>query len=121
MGSDVTASRNVLHASTKLSRRSLATVQDTPVRRYGGLKDQDRIFTNIYSRHDHGIKGAMVHILPLSRLSVLLGTHFNSFHLRLVVIGTVQRISSLKVIAGSSTLSKKVVFEVEEVLVSLRD
>lgn len=41
-------------------RRSFATVQDVPVRRYGGLKDQDRIFTNIFSRHDHGIKGAMV-------------------------------------------------------------
>ena len=41
-------------------RRTFATVQDPPVRRYGGLKDQDRIFTNAYSRHDHGIKGALV-------------------------------------------------------------
>jgi NADH dehydrogenase (ubiquinone) flavoprotein 1 len=40
--------------------RGYATVQDTPVRRYGGLKDQDRIFTNAYCRHDHGIKGAQV-------------------------------------------------------------
>jgi NADH dehydrogenase (ubiquinone) flavoprotein 1 len=39
--------------------RSLATVADPPVRRYGGLKDQDRIFTNLFCRHDHGIKGAM--------------------------------------------------------------
>ncbi|TFK22006.1 NADH-ubiquinone oxidoreductase 51 kDa subunit [Coprinopsis marcescibilis] len=39
--------------------RSLATVADTPVRRYGGLKDQDRIFTNAYLRHDHGLKGAL--------------------------------------------------------------
>jgi NADH dehydrogenase (ubiquinone) flavoprotein 1 len=38
--------------------RSLATVADPPVRRYGGLKDQDRIFTNLFCRHDHGIKGA---------------------------------------------------------------
>ncbi|KAG5641073.1 NADH-ubiquinone oxidoreductase 51 kDa subunit, mitochondrial precursor [Asterophora parasitica] len=38
--------------------RSLATVADPPVRRYGGLKDQDRIFTNVYCRHDHGLKGA---------------------------------------------------------------
>ena len=45
-------------------RRSFATVQDPPVRRYGGLKDQDRIFTNAYCRHDHGIKGAMVRIRP---------------------------------------------------------
>ncbi|KAG2081777.1 NADH-binding subunit of NADH:ubiquinone oxidoreductase [Suillus cothurnatus] len=40
-------------------RRGLATVADPPVRRYGGLKDQDRIFTNAYCRHDHGIKGAL--------------------------------------------------------------
>lgn len=40
--------------------RTFATVQDPPVRRYGGLKDQDRIFTNVYCKHDHGIKGAMV-------------------------------------------------------------
>ena len=34
-------------------------VQDrAPVRRYSRLKDQDRIFTNAYCRHDHGIKGA---------------------------------------------------------------
>jgi NADH dehydrogenase (ubiquinone) flavoprotein 1 len=51
------AQRNTKAASAK---RSFATVQDTPVRRYGGLKDQDRIFTNVHSRHDHGIKGAMV-------------------------------------------------------------
>jgi hypothetical protein len=45
-------------------RRALATVADPPVRHYGGLKDQDRIFTNVYSRHDHGIKGAMVRTYP---------------------------------------------------------
>ncbi len=50
-------------------RRSFATVQDTPVRRYGGLKDQDRIFTNAYCRHDHGIKGATVR--PRSNLAPL--------------------------------------------------
>ncbi|KAJ6567600.1 NADH-binding subunit of NADH:ubiquinone oxidoreductase [Mycena vulgaris] len=38
--------------------RTFATVADPPVRRYGGLKDQDRIFTNAYCRHDHGLKGA---------------------------------------------------------------
>ena len=32
--------------------------QDMPVRRYGGLKDQDHIFTNAYCRHNRGIKGA---------------------------------------------------------------
>ena len=39
-------------------------MQDTPVRRYGGLKDQDRIFTNAFCRHDHGLKGAQVRFLP---------------------------------------------------------
>lgn len=45
---------------TQSSSRSFATVADPPVRRYGGLKDQDRIFTNAYCRHDHGLKGAQV-------------------------------------------------------------
>lgn len=55
-------------------RRSFATVQDPPVRRYGGLKDQDRIFTNAYCRHDHGIKGAMVclHVHLFARTGNLL-------------------------------------------------
>jgi NADH dehydrogenase (ubiquinone) flavoprotein 1 len=44
---------------SSISRRTLATVADTPVRRYGGLKDQDRIFTNLYCKHDHTLKGAM--------------------------------------------------------------
>ncbi|KAJ7856653.1 hypothetical protein B0H14DRAFT_2752327 [Mycena olivaceomarginata] len=39
-------------------KRGFATVADPPVRRYGGLKDQDRIFTNAYCRHDFGLKGA---------------------------------------------------------------
>jgi len=49
-------------ACRKLPSRSLATstAADIPVRHYGGLKDQDRIFTNAYCRHDHGLKGAMV-------------------------------------------------------------
>ncbi|CAE6346841.1 unnamed protein product [Rhizoctonia solani] len=44
-------------ASARLVR-SFATVQEPPARTYGGLKDQDRIFTNAYCRHDHGLKGA---------------------------------------------------------------
>ncbi|KIL58483.1 hypothetical protein M378DRAFT_27540 [Amanita muscaria Koide BX008] len=48
-------SRHLLPRST----RSMATVADPPVRRYGGLKDQDRIFTNAYCRHDFGLKGAL--------------------------------------------------------------
>ncbi|KAM0750101.1 NADH-ubiquinone oxidoreductase 51 kDa subunit, mitochondrial [Meredithblackwellia eburnea MCA 4105] len=46
------------------ARRTLATVQDPPAppprkTTFGGLRDQDRIFTNAYMKHDHGIKGAM--------------------------------------------------------------
>jgi hypothetical protein len=56
-----------------IAKRSFATVQDTPVRRYGGLKYQDRIFTNVHSRHDHGIKGAMVrHFTPTLQWDMLL-------------------------------------------------
>ena len=39
--------------------RGLATVQDPPKRVYGGLKDQDRIFTNLYSHHGADLKSAM--------------------------------------------------------------
>jgi NADH dehydrogenase (ubiquinone) flavoprotein 1 len=40
--------------------RSFATVQDNapPVRHYGGLKDQDRIFTNLYGAHGGDLKSA---------------------------------------------------------------
>ncbi|KAI8870614.1 NADH dehydrogenase flavoprotein 1 [Ramicandelaber brevisporus] len=46
-----------------IQRRGLATVADQvhPVsapRSYGGLKDEDRIFTNLYGRHDFGLEGA---------------------------------------------------------------
>ena len=40
-------------------KRSLATVTDAPKRTYGNLKDQDRIFQNLYSHHDPGLKSAM--------------------------------------------------------------
>ncbi len=39
--------------------RSFATVQDgTPKRTYGGLKDQDRIFQNLYGRYPPDLKHA---------------------------------------------------------------
>lgn len=41
------------------SVRGFATVTDTPVRHYGGLKDQDRIFTNVFCKGDPYLKGAM--------------------------------------------------------------
>ncbi|KAI0033858.1 hypothetical protein K488DRAFT_84503 [Vararia minispora EC-137] len=49
----------VTRVARPLGRRTFATVQDPPVRRYGGLRDQDRIFTNAHSCHDFSIKGAM--------------------------------------------------------------
>ena len=40
--------------------RGLATVQDgTPKRVHGGLKDQDRIFQNLYGHHGTDLKSAM--------------------------------------------------------------
>lgn len=32
---------------------------DAPKRQYGGLKDQDRIFTNLYGDHGADLKSAM--------------------------------------------------------------
>lgn len=96
------------------SNRSLATVADPPVRRYGGLKDQDRIFTNVYCRHDHGIKGALASCLvyysdqPFSQ--------FDFFSLE--AIGIVQRIFYSREILGLFKPSKIRVFVVVVVLVS---
>lgn len=40
-------------------KRGMATVQDAPVHRHGGLKDQDRIFQNLYGHHGADLKSAM--------------------------------------------------------------
>ncbi|GAM41688.1 NADH-ubiquinone oxidoreductase 51 kDa subunit [Talaromyces pinophilus] len=47
--------------STASTTRSFATVQDgaAPKKTYGGLKDQDRIFTNLYGHHGTDLKSAM--------------------------------------------------------------
>ena len=50
-------------SSTHNQRRGLATVQDvtpTPPKRtqFGGLKDQDRIFQNLYGHHGADLKSA---------------------------------------------------------------
>ncbi|KAL9934097.1 hypothetical protein V8E36_007179 [Tilletia maclaganii] len=52
------ASSAITPGAALVGARTLATVTDAPVRHYGGLKDQDRIFTNAYMRHDHLLKGA---------------------------------------------------------------
>lgn len=44
---------------TQQHTRGFATVQEgTPKRQYGGLKDQDRIFQNLYSRYPPDLKSA---------------------------------------------------------------
>jgi NADH dehydrogenase (ubiquinone) flavoprotein 1 len=45
---------------TITQKRTLATVNDAPPKRvYGGLKDQDRIFQNLYGHHGADLKSAM--------------------------------------------------------------
>jgi NADH dehydrogenase (ubiquinone) flavoprotein 1 len=39
-------------------KQGFATVGDAPKRQYGGLKDQDRIFTNLYGHHGADLKSA---------------------------------------------------------------
>ena len=98
--------------------RSLATATaEIPVRRYGGLKDQDRIFTNAYCRHDHGIKGAMVifYSLRLFRVEQVAEHHKYSR----VVIGTSRKTFCSKVIHGLFKLLKTRVYGGEEGLVFL--
>ncbi|TPX31740.1 hypothetical protein SmJEL517_g05023 [Synchytrium microbalum] len=52
------------NASSQQAVRSLATIAPEaaaapPPRVHGGLKDTDRIFTNLYGRHDHRLTSAM--------------------------------------------------------------
>lgn len=89
--------------------RTFATAVDPPVRRYGGLKDQDRIFTNAYCRHDHGLKGAKV----LDTLKVRCSYSY-VFTLSPVVIGTAQKTSCSRATLGSSNKSKIPACEEEE-------
>jgi NADH dehydrogenase (ubiquinone) flavoprotein 1 len=56
-----TSARAHRPVSLALPVRSFATVQDgTPKKRtYGGLKDEDRIFQNLYGHHDPYLKSAL--------------------------------------------------------------
>jgi NADH dehydrogenase (ubiquinone) flavoprotein 1 len=51
---------NNVRLSPPILARGLATVQDAPPpkRTYGGLKDQDRIFQNLYGHHGADLKSA---------------------------------------------------------------
>ncbi|TFY64083.1 hypothetical protein EVG20_g6065 [Dentipellis fragilis] len=48
-----------------VDRQTFATVQDIPTRRYGGLQDEDRVFTNAYCWYDHlsGLKWSFMKTL----------------------------------------------------------
>jgi len=51
--------RTLTRAAAAQQSRGFATVQEgTPVRHYGGLKDQDRIFQNLYGRFPPDLKSA---------------------------------------------------------------
>lgn len=55
---------SVVHSTPRRRRqdRGLATVQDGPPPKkthFGGLKDQDRIFQNLYGHHGADLKSAM--------------------------------------------------------------
>lgn len=55
-----TLTNAVAAATTQQQCRSFATVQDgaAPSRTYGGLRDQDRIFQNLYGRFPPDLKSA---------------------------------------------------------------
>lgn len=55
------SSRSVRAQGQAHAARSFATVQENapPVHRHGGLKDQDRIFKNLYGHHGADLKSAM--------------------------------------------------------------
>ena len=56
------ASQQAAPAKDGQQKRGMATVQDAPpVHRERGLKDQDRIFTNLYGHHGADLKSAMKH------------------------------------------------------------
>ena len=46
-------------AAPVVSTRGMAIDVDTGGRTHGGLSDEDRIFTNLYGKHDPFLKGAM--------------------------------------------------------------
>lgn len=53
-------SRLCRSSATSIQTRGLATVQDGPpkTRTYGGLKDEDRIFQNLYGKRGADLKSA---------------------------------------------------------------
>ena len=56
----IPTSAAIATSSTSSQTRTYATVQEgtPPPRQYGGLKDQDRIFQNLYGHHGADLKSA---------------------------------------------------------------
>ena len=50
--------RQLLFAKLLPLRQGLSTSSSRSDRTYGGLRDEDRLFTNLYGRHDWHLKGA---------------------------------------------------------------
>ena len=58
--------RDAVRATSSLTTILPARAMST--RTYGGLKDEDRIFQNLYGRHDWRLKGAMSRVRFLTPL-----------------------------------------------------
>ena len=56
---DTRLSTSTSTTQSKTQEKGFATVGDAPKRVYGGLRDQDRIFTNLYGHHGADLKSAM--------------------------------------------------------------
>ena len=54
--------RGASAATAALGRAAARPLSTTAASSYGGLADQDRIFQNLYGKHDWGIKGAMARV-----------------------------------------------------------
>lgn len=57
--------------ATRVAVRGAATAPPQPQQKvektsFGNLKDTDRIFTNLYGRHDYRLKGALKRVSILS-------------------------------------------------------
>ncbi len=57
------ANKNVFIAVCYQSTNAAAVPPKQTKTKFGGLKDEDRIFTNLYGRHDWKLKGAMSRVI----------------------------------------------------------
>ena len=62
MASNSSASNNLIIARSQSAAAAPAPVQQKRTK-FGGLKDEDRIFTNLYGRHDWQLRGAQSRVI----------------------------------------------------------